>query len=146
MFRRGGSTGEGITSGLRQGYAFGSTGPQRDYLTQRKNMAQQQPTPEKPDSDFLLGLRGSPPLPRSTRLNDFLINFGLNMVGNAPSGNIFQTAAKEAQDPFAKFQQQRAQDELMKYKHAQGERQFQLEIYKALNPEDQLKIQRHTKE
>jgi len=144
MFRRGGSTGEGITSGLRRGFTLGGSGAQRDYLKEKETIVEE-PTPEKPDSDFLLGLRGAPSLPKSSRLNDFLINFGLNMVGNAPSGNIFQTAAKEAQDPFAKFQQQRSQDELLKYKHAQGERQFQLEIYKALNPDDQLKIQKEMK-
>ena len=70
MFRRGGSTGEGITSGLRRGYALGSTGPQRDYLKERATIVEE-PTAEKPDSDFLLGLKGSPPLPRSRRLNDF---------------------------------------------------------------------------
>ena len=47
-----------------------------------------------------------------TGLNDFLINFGLNMVGNPPSGNVFQTAAKEAQAPFQQFQQTRAREQL----------------------------------
>ena len=32
-------------------------------------------------------------------INRFLIDWGLNMVGNPPSGNILQTAAKEAQRP-----------------------------------------------
>ena len=34
------------------------------------------------------------------------------MVGNPPSGNIFQTAAKEAQAPFGQFQQTRAREQL----------------------------------
>ena len=68
MFRRGGSTGEGITSGLqRTGFATGST---RDRLM--KAVGQQ---------------------PSRQNFNDFLINFGLNMAGNAPTGNILQTAA-----------------------------------------------------
>jgi len=72
MFRRGGSTGGGITSGLsRQGYReAGDVQPRRP----------------------------------SSNLNNFLIDFGLNLVGNAPSGNIFQTAAKQAQEPFSRFQ------------------------------------------
>ena len=72
MFRRGGSTGGGITSGLsRQGYReAGDVQPRRP----------------------------------SSNLNNFLIDFGLNLVGNPPSGNIFQTAAKEAQEPFSRFQ------------------------------------------
>ena len=36
---------------------------------------------------------------REPTLNRFLINWGLNMVGNAPSGNVLQTAAKQAQQP-----------------------------------------------
>ena len=72
MFRRGGSTGGGITSGLsRQGYEDGK-----------------RVQPRRPSSN----------------LNNFLIDFGLNLVGNPPSGNIFQTAAKEAQEPFSRFQ------------------------------------------
>ena len=72
MFRRGGSTGGGITSGLsRQGYReAGDVQPRRP----------------------------------SSNLNNFLIDFGLNLVGNPPSGNIFQTAAKQAQEPFSRFQ------------------------------------------
>jgi len=73
MFRRGGSTGEGITSGLsRQGYHEG----------------ERVERPRRPSSN----------------LNNFLIDFGLNLAGNPPSGNIFQTAAKEAQEPFSRFQ------------------------------------------
>ena len=32
-------------------------------------------------------------------INRFLIDWGLNMVGNPPSGNVLQTSAKEAQGP-----------------------------------------------
>ena len=37
---------------------------------------------------------------RGGALNDFMINFGLNMVGNPPSGGIFQTAAKPSTRTF----------------------------------------------
>ena len=89
MFRRGGST-SGITTGLgRQGYSTaGTVQKYQDF----KGML-----------DAMAPRRGS-------GLNDFLINFGLNMVGNPPTGNIFQTAAKQAQDPFQQFQQSRAQE------------------------------------
>ena len=123
MFRRGGSAG-GITSGLRQGYKDGDLAKIRSQLNLINKIA---PQPERP---------------RSTSLNDFLINFGLNMVGNAPTGNIFQTAAKQAQEPFGQFQQARAQDRAMKYKHAQSERQFQLEIYKAMSDDDKIALQK----
>ena len=75
MFRRGGSTGEGITSGLapRQGYAH----PHGKVEQVRR--------------------------PR-TNLNNFLIDFGLDLVSRPPSGGIFATAASAAKDPFARFQ------------------------------------------
>ena len=36
-------------------------------------------------------------------INRFLIDWGLNMVGNPPSGNVLQTAAKQAQRPTAEL-------------------------------------------
>ena len=39
----------------------------------------------------------------------FLTEFGLNLLATPPQGNIFQTSAVAARDPFARFQQSRAQ-------------------------------------
>ena len=95
MFRRGGQATGGITTGLgRQGYSeAGSVTPMDTIRSQMEMLDQLAPAPK-------------------TGLNDFLINFGLNMVGNPPSGGIFQTAAKEAQAPFQQFQQTRAREQL----------------------------------
>jgi len=42
--------------------------------------------------------------PRSgADINRFLIDWGLNMVGNPPSGNVLQTAAKQAQRPTSEL-------------------------------------------
>ena len=94
MFRRGGQASGGITTGLgRQRYDNGGqTGMER---IQRDLQIIDQLAPQ-----------------RGGALNDFMINFGLNMVGNPPTGNIFQTAAKQAQEPFGQFQQSRAQEGL----------------------------------
>ena len=83
MFRRGGSTGEGITSGLapRQRYEDGET---------------VQP-------------------PRDSSRSDFLINFGLDLASRSPQGNIFQTAAASAREPFKQFQATRASQEARDY-------------------------------
>ena len=118
MFRIGGSTGEGITSGLRRGYETGKSVDLSSFISE------------------------PPELPKSTALNDFLINFGLNMVGNAPEGNLFQTAAKQAQEPFGQFQKSASQERAMKYKHDQSERQFQLEIYKAMSDDDKIALEK----
>ena len=87
MFRRGGSAGEGITSGLkRQGYDNGNT-----------------VQPRRPN----------------TNLNNFLIDFGLDLVSRPPQGGFFSTAASAAKDPFKRFQ---ARD--VAQKDREYERQF----------------------
>jgi len=93
MFRRGGQATGGITTGLgRQGYkAAGKVTPMDTIRSQMEMLEQLAPQSK-------------------SGLNDFMINFGLNMVGNPPSGNVFQTAAKEAQAPFQQFQQSRARE------------------------------------
>ena len=94
MFRRGGSAGEGITSGLapRQGYA------NQSFVEQIR--------PTKEEYQSIAGML--PARSRDTSMNDFLINFGLNMASASPTGNVLQTAAMQAKDPFARFQQQKA--------------------------------------
>ncbi len=92
MFRIGGSAGTGITSGLapRQGYQ--DAGMVTDYEEKLK---------------MLRGVR----MPRDRSLSNFMIDFGLGMVGTPPTGNILQTAANVAQEPFKGYrasQEQRA--------------------------------------
>ena len=83
MFRKGGSAEGGITSGLqRQGYSVGER--VKDTITEMREV---------------LPARGP-----KRNFNDFLINFGLNMASASPTGNIFQTSAAQAKDPFAQFQ------------------------------------------
>ena len=119
MFRRGGQATGGITTGLgRQGYAeAGSVTPMDTIRSQMEMLDQLAPAPK-------------------TGLNDFLINFGLNMVGNEPTGNIFQTAAKQAQEPFGQFQQSAAQEKMMDYKAQQGQRGLVADLVKGLDDDD----------
>ena len=91
MFRLGGKADEGITSGLRKDFQGG--GWETKVMPTKEEMAR---------FSELLGPRAP-----DRSVSDFLINFGLNMAGNAPSGNILQTAAKEAQAPFQEFQAQK---------------------------------------
>jgi UPF0716 family protein affecting phage T7 exclusion len=76
MFRMGGSSGTGITSGLDQ--------PRKQY---------QQGSNPYVTSNFMPGT-----------LPGFLTSFGLNLLSTPPTGNIFQTAATAAKDPFQMLQ------------------------------------------
>ena len=86
MFKMGGSTeNSGIMDGMRSRYEPG--GKVEEVL---KQLDEKAPAPDYSRSDFLT-------------------NFGLNLLSTPPQGNIFQTSAVAARDPFARFQQSRAQ-------------------------------------
>jgi len=108
MFRKGGSAGEGITSGLapRQGYNTNedNTVKQNDLSKiDIRNMNMQQLRDLAEQVSYK-----APPMPADTSLRDFKIDFGLDLVGRTPGGNIFQTAALAAKDPFSRFQASKA--------------------------------------
>ena len=94
MFRMGGSTGEGITSGLQA--------PRQNYQLAGsvKNIERDLPT--------LRNLYEKYSAPRGSNFNDFLINFGLDLVSRPKSGNIFSQVASSAREPFAQFQARKA--------------------------------------
>jgi len=137
MFRRGGSAGEGITSGLRQGYSEGSGVPQVSH----RGMPTFKSSSSGSDFDLSAFLSEPPEPPKSSAGADFWLNFGTNILAQPGGRPILQTLGTAGKAPLARYQQQRGQEDLLKYKHAQGERQFQLEIYKALSDKDKHALQ-----
>ena len=106
MFRKGGSAGEGITSGLapRQGYQNAGDVKQNDLskLNNIRDLTPQQILELSKQMAFQ-----APPMAPDNSLRDFKIDFGLDLVSRSPGGNIFQTAASAAKDPFARFKESR---------------------------------------
>ena len=120
----GGSSGTGITSGLdRQNYQLGSrpnirqiSGPDRpkfqiprvgggaDIFQPSRMMAQPMDTnqaiaaaaPTLSTRERLTQALGAG---SNRNLGQFLTQFGLNLLSQSPTGNIFQTAAAAAQEP-----------------------------------------------
>ena len=95
MFRIGGSAGTGITSGLdtpRKKFEDGTDPYDRALKTTTRAM------------EDLEKFRGTQSGLRPGSLPGFLTQFGLNLASATPTGNIFSTAAKAAQDPFKTFQ------------------------------------------
>ena len=89
MFRIGGSTNEGITSGLgRPGYENG------DLVKSAQK-----------DAELMRTLAGQRP---DTSLSQFLIDFGLNVASAPPSGSIFSTAAASAKEPYQGYKATKA--------------------------------------
>ena len=131
MFRMGGSSGTGITSGLdRPGYQQGG-GADARFFIQRPMSPQTSNVDNKPTG---LGLGTIP---------GFLTQFGLNLASATPRGNIFATAAEAAKDPFATFQQ-------AKFAEAKEEREFErereLQMLKNLDADDRSAIMKQAEE
>ena len=108
MFRKGGSAGEGITSGLapRQGYNTNenNTVKQNDLSkVDLRNMDMQQIKDLADRMAFQ-----APPMAPDNSLRDFKIDFGLDLVSRTPGGNIFQTAGAAAKEPFNRFRASKA--------------------------------------
>ena len=105
MFRMGGSAGTGITSGLdtpKRGIVDGpgkySQPPTDAELVQRSLSRTKEVLP------ILEQLRGTQSPFSASGVPGFLTSFGLNLLATPPRGNIFQTAAVAAQDPFKTLQ------------------------------------------
>jgi hypothetical protein len=94
MFRRGGAA-EGITSGLDQ--------PRKQYFQGTDPYDRALSTTERAMKD-LERFRGEKQPMMPGGLPNFLTSFGLNLLATPPSGNIFQTAAIAAKDPFETYQ------------------------------------------
>jgi len=101
MFRKGGSAGEGITSGLapRQNYQEAGDVEQFDL----RNATMDQLRAESQKQGFK-----APPMQPDNSLNNFKIDFGLDLISRSPGGNIFQTAGAAAKEPFSNFRTSRA--------------------------------------
>ena len=92
MFKMGGSTENvGIMDGMRQRYA------ESDPKGVQQMTAQ----------EAIAELDRRAPAPSFGR-SQFLTEFGLNLLSTPPQGNIFQTSAIAARDPFARLQENRA--------------------------------------
>ena len=96
----GGSTSEGITSGLsRKGYKaagsvdWGEVDVIADQMKKRYGAVPRQ----------------------GYNVWDFLTEWGLNMASSPPMGNVIQTAAGTAKEPYGKFVEGKGKDEMTEY-------------------------------
>jgi len=109
MFRKGGSTeGQGIMANVKRPGYEGGIGP--NVMDNRRTQ----------DIETRMGVYRNlydkyAPTTRSTMgpgtLPGFLTGFGLDLLSRPSTGNIFQTAAQSAQQPFQAFQSARGQEQ-----------------------------------
>ena len=117
MSRRGGRTGEGITSGLRQGYREGDLATIQSQLELINKLA---PEPERP---------------KSRAGADFWLNWGSNILAQPGGRPILQTLGTAGQEPLKQYQQQKSQEDILDYKSKQGQRALVAELVKGLSDE-----------
>ena len=136
MFRMGGSSGTGITSGLdRPGYRNGP-GPNMLDVAGRSlpgnaltsNLTNKISSEAKRSRGIGLGT-----------IPGFITSFGLNLATQAPRGNIFATAAEAAKDPFDTYQQAQF---ARKKEEREFEREKELQMLKNLDEDDRIQIQK----
>ena len=138
MFRMGGSSGTGITSGLdRPRYQVGGgAGMARDNI--RLSDLPFMKSPQVDTSKITSNIKKPTGLGLGT-IPGFITQFGLNLASQAPTGNIFSTAAAAAKEPFETFQQ-------AKFAEAKEEREFerdkQLQLLKNLDEDSRIQIQK----
>ena len=108
MFRKGGSAGEGITSGLapRQGYNTNEDNTVKQNDLSKMNLKDLNMQQMKDLADSMAFK--APPMQPDNSLRDFKIDFGLDLISRSPGGNIFQTAGAAAKEPFANFRTSKA--------------------------------------
>ena len=156
MFRMGGSSGTGITSGLdRTGYA-GREPTFKEFLDafdkgqkqqQGQNLfrlyqdflKQQQVAKQRDmvaDGGRIGYQQGSMPSFQFAGMPGFLTSLGLNLLATPPQGNIFQTLGTAARDPFNRLQAQQtaamktASDRAFARELSQEEMDFQERLQK----------------
>ena len=138
MFRIGGSSGTGITSGLdRPGYREGTQRPNMLDIAGRSlpgNALTNKITSKVDRKPTGIGMGTLP---------GFLTSLGLNIASAAPTGNIFSTIAGAAKEPFDTFQQ-------AKFAEAKEEREFErekeLQLLKNLDEDSRSALMKQAEE
>jgi len=143
MFRTGGSA-EGITSGLRRGFAHGGPeyesnfpGPETYHKGMPTEIEEKEVVEEAPPATPYAYERIDPPEAPGFDWG----TFGLNLMSGPSEGDIFSDIGTAGKEPWSRYKQGKSAYEMNKYKHKLGERQFGLEVYKAMNKDDRLKVQ-----
>jgi hypothetical protein len=136
MFRKGGSAEGGITSGLstpKRGMVDGPGSYAGIDMNQNVEQALRNASlgDLKTMADQMYSSNVGTRRPQR-RFNDFLIDFGLDIASRPAEGNIFQTAALSAKDPFKRFQSARSQEELLMEQQKENLEDRRSDMFKTL--------------
>ena len=154
MFRMGGSSGTGITTGLdRQNYQVGGGADARFFNSpqsfKRPNMLNVAGTELPGNAPLTSNLTSkiSSEAKRSRGIGlgtipGFITSFGLNLATQSPRGNIFATAAEAAKEPFSTYQQAQF---ARKKEEREFEREKELQLLKNLDEDSRIQIEKEAR-
>ena len=137
MFRIGGSAG-GITSGLRRGYANGGDLEQDPGTKINPEIVATDTVVEEAPSSLPFSYERIDP-PKAPGFD--WGSFGLNLMSGPSTGDFWSDIGEAGKEPYSRYKQGRAAYDMNKYKNKLAERQFGLEVYKAMNDDDKLRVQ-----
>ena len=145
MFRIGGSSGTGITSGLdRPKYQIGGgAGMARDNV--RLSDLPFMKSPQVDTSNLTNKISSEAKRSRGIGLGTipgFITSFGLNLATQSPRGNIFATAAEAAKEPFDTYQQAQF---ARKKEEREFEREKELQLLKNLDEDSRIQIEKEAR-
>ena len=126
MFRKGGSAEGGITSGLqapRQGYDNGESVQKLNMNQNMSDFLKNATIGEmKAAADQMYAPKARPNYAKR-RLGDLMIDFGINIASQTPTGSgasgAISTALAAAKDPFERFKASRGTEELLMQQQAE---------------------------
>ena len=132
MFRKGGSAGEGITSGLapRQGYNTNEDNIVKKNDLSKMNLGELNVGQIRELADSMA--YQAPPMMPDRSLGNFKIDLGLDLLSRPPGGNIFQTVGAAAKEPFNRFRASRADYEKSLQDRSVNQYNSQAEMFKNL--------------
>ena len=155
MFRMGGSSGTGITSGLdkpRQNYQTAGSvrpggGPNMFDVAGPLVSSPTQNAPLTSNLTSNLTSKISSEAKRSRGIGlgtipGFITSFGLNLATQSPKGNIFATAAEAAKEPFDTYQQAQF---ARKKEEREFKREKELQLLKNLDEDSRIQIEKEAR-
>ena len=70
------------------------------------------------------------------------MNLGLNLMSGPSTGSLFGNIGEAGKEPMKQLQSQRYADKMEKYKHGMQKKQFALDVYSKLNPDQKIALEK----
>ena len=112
------------------------------FETQDTEIEKSTPSGNTTDTMLQTMMSDFPEPPKGSAGSDFLMNLGLNLMSGPSTGSLFGNIGEAGKEPMKQFQSQRYADKVAKYKHGMQKKQFALDVYSKLNPDQKIALEK----